>query len=199
MKTGLTKLTFALALLSVAATLLVGAATFATAEEIEGIELGEAIMITAVVVGIDKEHRIVTLRGPEGGVVDIEVGEEAHNFDQVKIGDEVDIAYYESVALYLGEHGQAPKAEEAVMMKRAAKGEQPGGVAVGYVDVSVKIVAIDLENRAVTLELPDGEIVTTPVTERVRPLETLKVGDTVHARLTKAIAISVNKPSGQKG
>jgi len=180
--------------LSMTITLIAGPAGLVTAEEIEGIELGEAIMITAKVVAIDKEHRIVTLRGPKGRIVDIEVGEEARNFDQVKIGDDVQIAYYESVALYLGEHGEAPEAVEAVVVKRAAKGEQPAGLVVGVIDVSAKIVAIDLENRAVTLELPDGEIVTTPVTEQVRPLDTLKVGDVVHARLTKAIAVSVNKP-----
>jgi hypothetical protein len=180
--------------LSIPATLTVGPSALINAQEIDGIELGEAMMLTAKVVAIDKEHRIVTLRGPKGRVVDLEVGEEAHNFDQVKIGDDVQIAYYESVALYLGEHGKAPEAAEALVVQRAAKGEQPEGLAVGVIDVSAKIVAIDLEKRAVTLELPDGEIVTTPVTERVRPLETLKVGDVVHAQLTKALAISVSKP-----
>lgn len=197
MKARVTKVAIVSVVLSVVAALFLSVTPIANAEEIEGIEVGEAIMITAVVLAIDREHRIVTLRGPKGRVVDLVVGEEAHNFDKVKIGDDVSIAYYESVALYLGEHGSAPEAQASVVVKRAAKGDQPAGLAVGVIDVSAKIVAIDLENRTVTLELPDGEIVTTPVTEKVRPLDTLKVGDTIHARLTKAIAISVDKPTEQ--
>ena len=197
MKARVRKMAIASLVLSMVAALFMSVTPVAYAEEIEGIEVGEAVLITAVVLAVDREHRIVTLRGPKGRVVDLVVGEEAHNFDKVKVGDDVSIAYYESVALYLGEFGSAPEAQASVVVKRAAKGDQPAGIMVGVIDVSARIVAIDLENRTVTLELPDGEIVTTPVTERVRPLDTLKVGDTVHARLTKALAISVDKPTGQ--
>jgi hypothetical protein len=194
MRTYLTHMTIASLFLGMLATVFVCAVPVANAEEVEGIELGDAIKITAEVVAVDKEDRIVTLRGPEGRVVDLAVGEEARNFDQIRVGDDVSVAYYESVALYLGEQGAAPEADAAVVAKRAAKGDKPAGIAIGVVDVSVKIVAIDLKARAVTLELPDGEIVTTPVAEALRSLDTFKVGDTVHARLTKAIAISVDKP-----
>lgn len=194
MKAQLTNVTIGGLFLCLVAILFLMATPVANAEEVEGIELGEAIMITAKVVAIDQEHRVVTLRGPEGQVVDIAVGEEAHNFDQIRVGDDVNIVYYESVALYLGDADELPEAEAGVVVTRAAKGDQPAGIAVGVIDVSVKIIAIDLEKRAVTLELPDGEIVTTPVAEVVRPLDTFTVGDTVHARLTKTIAISVDKP-----
>lgn len=174
------------------ATVLLGTAPVVYAEEIDGIDLGEAVVITASVLAVDKGNRVVTLRGPEGSVVDIEVGEEATNFDQIDVGDEVNFAYYQSVALYLGESSEAPEATAEVVATRASEGDKPAGLVVGVVDASATIMAIDLENRAVTLELPDGEIVTTPVAEGVRPLDSFKVGDTVHARLTKAVAISVD-------
>lgn len=178
-------------LLCAVGTFILGTATVVNAQEIDDIELGDAIEITATVVALDSQNRVISLRGPEGNVVDIAVSEEAQNFDQVSIGDEVTLAYYESVALYLGDSGGAPDANAAVVGTRAAKGEKPAGLVVGVIDASVKIVAIDLQNRAVTLELPDGEIITTPVTENVRPLDSFKVGDTVHVRLTKAVAVMV--------
>jgi len=177
--------------LCVAGVLTLGAAPVANAEEIEGIELGDAMEITATVVALDPQNRVVSLRGPEGNVVDIEVSEEAQNFEQVSIGDEVTLAYYESVALYLGDASEAPEAGAGLVATRAAKGEKPAGIVVGVIDASVKILAIDLQNRAVTLELPDGEVVTTMVAENVRPLDSFTVGDTVHVRLTKAVAVSV--------
>ena len=177
--------------LCVAGVLTLGMAPVVNAEEVDGIEMGNAIEITATVVALDPQNRVVSLRGPEGNVVDIEVSEEAQNFDQISIGDEVTLAYYESVALYLGDASEAPEAGADLVATRAAKGEKPAGIVVGVIDASVKILAIDLQNRAVTLELPDGEVVTTPVAEDVRPLDSFKVGDTVHVRLTKAVAISV--------
>ncbi len=45
-----------------------------------------------------------------------------------------------------------------------------------------------------TLELADGTKVTTKVDKSVKAFDTLKVGDSVHARYTEAIAISVERP-----
>jgi ribosomal 50S subunit-recycling heat shock protein len=43
--------------------------------------------------------RTVVLKGPKEGLVDLQVGEEAKNFNQVKKGDKVTIDYFESVAI----------------------------------------------------------------------------------------------------
>jgi len=160
----------------------------------EGFKLGEAMVVTAEVLAIDKDDRVVTLRDPEGNVVDIEVSEEARNFDQVKVGDQVTIKYFESVAIYLGEAGTQPDAEAAVVASRAEEGDKPGGFAVATVDMSAAIVGIDRNNRTLTLKLPDGDVVTTDVDPAVEIFHTLRVGDTIHARLTKAFAISVETP-----
>ena len=77
---------------------------------------------------------------------------------------------------------------------RSAKGEKPAGVAVEAVDVSATIAAIDKKKRMVTLEMPDGRMVNTKVDKSVKAFETLKKGDSVHARYTEAIAISVERP-----
>jgi HSP20 family molecular chaperone IbpA len=81
------------------------ATTKSNIPEGKGVELGEAYVITASVVGIDKEDRTLTLRGPHGNVVTVEVPNEVRNFDQIEVGDTVKATYYEAVAVYIGKHG----------------------------------------------------------------------------------------------
>jgi hypothetical protein len=71
----------------------------ALADELAAIELDEVIVATAVVVGIDRVDRTLVLLGPEGEVIAIEVGHAARNFDQMRIGDEIEAKCYQSVAI----------------------------------------------------------------------------------------------------
>lgn len=180
--------------LSMFAALFFGVMTAGMAEEDKGLELNEAVVITAEVLAINKADRVVTLRGSEDDVVEVVVGEEAQNLDQINVGDQLKITYYASVALYLGEPGAKPEEDAGVIVARAEKGEKPAGLAVAVVDVSATIVKINKKERSLKLKLADGKKVTTEVDESVAAFDTLKKGDTVHARLTKAIAISVEKP-----
>jgi len=188
------RLSIVLVAVSVVATISLGAVTSVNAQAVKGVELGDAVVITAEVVAIDKEDRILTLLGPKENVVDVHVGEEARNFDQVRVGDQLKIEYYESVAIYIGKPGTQPEEDAALVVARSAKGEKPAGYAVGAVDVSALVVGIDKIKRTLTLELPEGNVVTHEVDKSVEAFDSLKVGDSIHARLTKAIAISVEKP-----
>lgn len=164
-----------------------------TSEMPKGVVLGDEIVFTADVVGIDKTDRVLKLRGPDGRVVSLEVSHEARNFDQIEIGDKVKVAYHESVALYLGQHGKKPEASAGRVAARSAKGDKPAAVVVETIDVSAKVKAIDKSNRTVTLELPDGSVSKTSVDPSIKAFDTLKVGDVIHARMTEAFAISVEK------
>ncbi|MBW2201888.1 MAG: hypothetical protein JRF71_13825 [Deltaproteobacteria bacterium] len=189
-----TRMNIVLITVSMVVALALGAATTVYAKAAKGVVMGDAVVITAKVLAIDKDDRILTLLGPKENVVDVVVGEEARNFDQIKVGDELKITYYESVALYLGKPGTQPEEDAGLVVARSAKGEKPGGYAVGAVDVSATVVGIDKKNRTVTLEMPEGNVVTTEVDKSVKAFDSLKVGDSIHARLTKAIAISVETP-----
>ena len=189
-----TKRNISLTALSMVVVLALGVATMVNAQEDKWVEAGDTVVITAEVLAIDKEDRILTLLGPKNNVVDIEVGEEARNFDQIRVGDQLRIEYYESVVVYLGKPGTQPDEDAGLVVVRSAKGEKPGGFAVGAVDVSTSVVGIDKKKRTLVLELPEGNVVTTEVDKSVKAFDTLKVGDAIHARLTKAIAISVEKP-----
>jgi len=185
------RLSMGLIVLSMFAVLALGVTTMVSAQ---GVELGDGVVITAEVVAIDKVDRTLTLLGPQGNVVSLEVGHAARNFDQIEIGDQVKVEYYESVALYLGKHGQKPDASEGLVAARSKKGDKPAGVVVEAVDVSATIKSINKKKRTVTLKLLDGKTVTTKVDKSVKAFDTLKKGDSIHARYTEAVAISVEKP-----
>jgi hypothetical protein len=174
------------------AILVPGIATTVKAQE--GVEVGDAVVLTAEVVAIDRVDRTLALLGPEGNVVAVEVGHAARNFDQIEIGDQVKVAYYEAVALYIGKHGQKPKDDAGLVVARSKKGEKPAAVVAEAVDVSATIKAIDKKKRTITLKGPDGKKFKTKVDKSVKAFDTLKVGDSIHARYTEAIAITVEKP-----
>ncbi len=159
-----------------------------------GIELGEVVVVTGKVVAIDRTDRWVAVQGPEGNVLVLEVGKAAKNFNQIKVGDQVKLEYYESVAIYVGAAGKPPEADVAVIAATSPKGQKPAGEVIEVVDVSATIQAIDPAKRTLTLKGPQGNVIPLKVDKSVKAFDQLKVGDSIHVRYTEAVAISVSKP-----
>ena len=57
---------------------------------------------------LDHSNRWITLRGPAGGSLTMQVDERVQNLSQVTVGDTVSVAYYESWALTLDGPGALP-------------------------------------------------------------------------------------------
>jgi hypothetical protein len=57
------------------------------------------IKISAVVDAIDYKNRYVALRGPKGNTLALPVSPEVQNFDKVRIGDKLTIAYSQALAI----------------------------------------------------------------------------------------------------
>ncbi len=97
--------------------------------------------ITATVVGIDKATRTVVLKTAEGKVVELEVTNEARNFDQLQIGDQVTAAYSESLTLSLmKQKGQTSRSERETE-QRADAGGKPGGTVGREVTIVADVIA----------------------------------------------------------
>jgi len=160
----------------------------------DGVELGDGVVLTAEVVGIDVVDRTLTLLGDDGNVVEVEVGKDARNFDQIEIGDKVKAVYYESIALYIGKPGEKPDVTSGLVTARSPKGDMPGGVAIESVTATAIIEKIHEKKRKVTLKLPDGKKKTIKVDKSVKGFDSLKVGASVNVVYTEALAISVEKP-----
>jgi Cu/Ag efflux protein CusF len=149
----------------------------------------EAVM-TATVVAIDLQQRIVTLKGENGEIRDLKVGEEAVNLPQVKVGDLVTVKFYESIAVEVIKPGTVAGAGETSAIVRAKPGEMPGGMAARKVSVTATIMAIDKQKSTLTLKGPEGKPATVKVLDPAN-LEKVKVGDELMITYTEALAISV--------
>ena len=155
--------------------------------------VGEAAVVTAEVVGVDRKDRTVTLKGEDGKVETIEIPEEAQNFDQVDVGDTLVIEVLRGLALALAKPGELPSEGATSSVQVSSPGEKPRMVAVESVDVLAEISAIDKKTREVTITGPHGNSVTVTADEQVKNFDNLKVGDKVHARYTEAVAIAITE------
>ncbi|MEO8753932.1 MAG: hypothetical protein ABI624_14780, partial [Casimicrobiaceae bacterium] len=93
--------------------------------------IAETTRIGATITAIDKASRDVTLKGPQGNLVTVTAGPEVKNFDQLKVGDQVELAYIEALTLELRKSGKmvVGRTEQAGGM--AAKPGAMPGAAVG--------------------------------------------------------------------
>lgn len=147
--------------------------------------------VTATVQDIDPSTRTVLLKSPNGKVVEVEVGAEARNFDQLKVGDVVTTVYHESLTLNLKKEGDGiASVEERPSMERAPAGGKPGGTVGREVKIMANVVAVNPKSRTVTLKGPKGNTVDLKVEDPAQ-FANIKKGDQVEALYTEALAISV--------
>ncbi|MGF6775381.1 hypothetical protein [Paraburkholderia sp. GAS334] len=147
--------------------------------------------VTATVQDIDAATRTVLLKTPNGKVVEVVVGDEARNFDQLKVGDVVNAVYRESLTLSLKKKGgDTPSVEENASMERAPAGAKPGGTVGREVKIVADVVAVNPKTRTVTLKGPKGNTLDLKVEDPAQ-FANIRKGDQVDAVYTEALAISV--------
>lgn len=163
------------------------------AVEKPGIQEAVATRIEATVEAIDQEKRKVTLKGPDGNSVQIDVDEQVKNLPQVEVGDRVVVEYIEAVSIQVFAQGEVEPGTTAVAAAESAKpGEKPAGVAMEAISIVATIEAIDKKEQAVTLKTAEGE----SKTVRARNpdnLDKVEVGDKVMITYTEAIGVRVTE------
>ena len=183
-----------------AAAIAVGIAVAAPASAQTGsVEVGKApgkgaiaqtVQATATITAIDKATRDITLKGPQGNEVVVTAGDEVKNFDKLKVGDQVDLKYVESLVLELKKGGGMVVARtEQSGMAGAKPGEKPAGAVGRQVKIVADVVALDPAKQVVTLKGPNRT-----VDLRIGDPEQFKKiakGDQVEATFTQAFAVAV--------
>jgi hypothetical protein len=162
--------------------------------------IGAASLITlnATVTAVNQETREVTLKGEDGNELAITVGEEVKNLPQVEVGDQVEVAYYESVNVeVLGPEQAEPGATAMSALETAEPGEKPAGTMATELSVVTTIDAINKDAETVTLKGPEGNTKTVKVRNPAN-LEKVAVGDRVMITLTRAVAVNVTETPGSE-
>jgi hypothetical protein len=139
---------------------------------------------------LDLSNRWITLRGPAGGSLTMQVDEGVKNLSEVKVGDTVSVAYYESWALTLD--GSADPASASVV-RGATPGQMPAVVAARRTNIRATVTAIDAGKPSVTFRGPEGRVQEVSVAQDPRILARLKVGETYNVSYTEHLAMVVEK------
>jgi hypothetical protein len=156
----------------------------------------EAVTAQARIAAIDAKNRSVRLVGASGHTFTVTAGP-AVRLNLLKVGDRVDVKFYRAVAFAVApprvENG-VPVNDDALKQVLLQPAEAPGGVALRVVRVSGTIVGIDMASHSLDLVNPSGGgVFTVDVTdpERIKAMGSLKVGDTVTAVISEALAVSI--------
>ena len=180
---------FALALALAAGSVTGQTAQTAVAAGKDQVEVAQLVELNGTITALDYKTRDVSLKTDEGEVVSFVAGDEVKRLDEIKVGDRVEIQYYESLAISLSRSDAAASAAVASAEVRAEPTELPGGVKANKATISAKITAIDEKAGTVTLVGPKGRSVTLDVAPDM--ISKFKVGDLVNAVYTEAVAASV--------
>ena len=153
----------------------------------------EAAVVTlrGTVEAIDKEHQMVTIKGPKRTMA-IRV-QDPKKLEAIKVGDPVVGKYYEAVAFEVKKPGTATPGVTAQQATGTSKpGQTPAGAIAEQVTVTATITAIDRKEKTVTIKGPEG---TTETVKARNPknLDAVMVGDLVEITYTRALAIALDK------
>lgn len=182
----------ALVLTLLLATLIVSGPVPAQMASQPGMIIEQTVTATATVVGIDKADRELTLQGPQGNIMVVDVDPSVTGFDQIRVGDKVSVDYYQSMSVAMAPRGQQPSESVAAVVGRGP-GAKPEGYAIQTIDAMATVRSINRQNRMVTLQGPSGEMFTVQAPQNMAAFDNLKVGDSMQVRYTESVAVAVRK------
>jgi Cu/Ag efflux protein CusF len=154
----------------------------------------QPVHMTAEIVGIDAGNRALTLKGSGGNIAIVLVSQQVATFDQLKIGDHVDVLYKNALLTKAEKVSGAGKGIRERVDKQSYTPASGGYESARQTEVLATVMKIDRKQRLVTLR---GAYQTQ--TFEAAPdvdLSDVKVGDTVHAVFVSAAAVQVT-PVGQ--
>jgi hypothetical protein len=156
--------------------------------------VGEASMVTVRgwIDAVDKTNRTVTLKGPRGGTVTLDV-KDPKKLDSVAVGDPVVAAFIEALAIQVKKvPGATPGARVTEARASSAPGETPSGAVGREVVVTAQITAVDRQAQTVTIKGPRGNTETIKVKDP-KNLTGVEAGDTAELTYTQALAVTLDR------
>ena len=171
---------------------LVGAVIFSaalSAQTPKPVTKAATMKATATVQAIDSTRRIVTLRTPDGEEDSFQVGPEVERFNQLKVGDKINITYIQSIVVSVQKPGTAAKPSAASAGIVTAGGTKPGATMSAQLTTTVTVKAINAAVPSITVLTDDGRTVTRKIEDK-KNLEGIKVGDKLDLTYTEAVVMT---------
>jgi Cu/Ag efflux protein CusF len=151
---------------------------------------GEMKTVTGTVEAIDVAARKLSIKtGKEYEEIDVPAG--VQGFANVKVGDRLNLRYYDNIVLILKKPGD-PDVDVGTSGV-AVTPNVPGrsGTAARQRTITATITAIDRETPTITFNGPHNWSFVSPVKDR-KALDKVKVGDKVDITWTAAVLVSLD-------
>ena len=150
--------------------------------------------ITATVEAIDSAKRELTLKGPGGEMVVLEVPESVKRFNEIKVGDHLTFQYTEALVVEVHKADASAKlgVSEEVGTERKP-GAKPSGVVSRKVTATVAVEAVDTKAPSITVKDAGGNSISYRVQD-AKNLEGVHPGDKLVITYNEALAIKVTEP-----
>ena len=156
--------------------------------------VSEASMVTVRgwIDAVDKTNRTVTLKGPRGGTVTLDV-KDPKKLETMSVGDPVVAAFVEALAIKVKKGpGATPSATVTEARVSSPPGETPSGAIGRELVVTATITAVDRQEQTVTIKGPRGNTETIKVKDATN-LSGVEAGDVAELTYTQALAVTLDR------
>ena len=154
-------------------------------------ERTETVSRTLTVRDIDRETRQLTVAGG-GERFTLRASEDVRNFDQIAVGDKVNIEFIESIALEMAAPADTGEAIALGGAAIAAEGQKPAAAVGGVVSGVVQFLSYDRSRQTVVFRTLSGDVFTTKVAPEMRNFAASREpGDRVVVTYSTGLAVSV--------
>ncbi|MDR3398133.1 MAG: hypothetical protein P4M06_11290 [Pandoraea sp.] len=157
---------------------------------------GGVVEFRTTLLSVDAKKRTIQVADDQGKPVTFLVGPDVQNFDQMRKGDKVVVAYERSVAISVAPGDGIRSRVLTEGADRAAPGQRPAADAARNLKVVATVQRIDRKSNIVTLRGPQRTV--DVAVEDPKLLEGVKVGDAVTVNYTEALAVAVTQDPNAK-
>jgi hypothetical protein len=172
----------------VAGAMVLGA--IATAQTSVTKTLTAPVTATVTIQAIDHTNRLITFRNSKGEESTVYATPEVKRFSELKVGQQVQMRYYESVVFALARADQKTAALTVADAVTPATSALPGGTIARQMKATVDVVAVDAAVPSITVKTAKGQTITRKVDD-AKNLSGLKAGDRIVITYTEAALLQV--------
>jgi len=175
----------------VVAVFVVAAAVVSAAQTVT--KPGEMKKATVTIQQIDSTLRIITYRTEDGKEDTVYAGQDVQRFNELKVGDKVNVTYYESSVYKIRKPGDAPLSvgTSGTEVTRGT-GALPSATAAKQTVNTVTVKAVDQAAGTISVTTPLGRDITRKVDDKAN-LAGVKAGDQIDIVVTEAMLVSVER------
>ena len=144
---------------------------------------------TGTIEALEAATRTVTIQKSDGTYVTIVAGPDISRFSELKVGQKINVRYYENVVVMVKQPGE-PDTDTAAKGTTGSEQALPGGTKAKQRTITATITAIDPNVPSITFTGPNGWKYSSKVQDK-EALAKVKVGDKVDIVWTEAMLVSL--------